>query len=206
MVELMPRSGATPACEARPKSRPAAIRADGADRDVGGGAAVIVEGHDRRAEVVGLDVARTPQPALLPHTEQKGDRRMIELLLRKLGCQGDKNAAACAVVAAESGLRAIDDSAAGKLRLRAGAQRHGVHVGHEHDPRLVVHRAAAGQIDDEVAGLRRHGNARVRVVEADRFRRHTAFLQHCCELAPDRGLLSGHASTARKRIRRSVAA
>ena len=37
-----------------------AIRADGADGDVGGGAAVVVEGHDRRAEITGLDVARTP--------------------------------------------------------------------------------------------------------------------------------------------------
>jgi hypothetical protein len=35
-----------------------AIRADGADRDIGGRAAVVVEGHDRRAEVSGLDVAR----------------------------------------------------------------------------------------------------------------------------------------------------
>jgi len=66
-------------------------------------------------------------------------------------------------------------------------------VGHEHDPRLVVHRAAAGQVDNEVAGLRRHGNAGVGVVEADRVRRHTAFLERRGKLAPDRGLLSGHA-------------
>ena len=118
---------------------------------------------------------------------------MVELLLRELGRQRNENAAAAAVVAAERGLRLVDDLAAGELRLRSGAQRHGVHVGHEHDPRLVVHRAAAGQIDNEVAGLGRHGNARVGVVEADRVRRHAAFLQRRGELAPDRRLLSGHA-------------
>ena len=86
----------------------------------------------------------------------------------------------------------IDDLAAGELRLRSGAQRHGVHVGHEHDPRLVVHPATARQIDDEVAGFGRHGNACVRVVEADGVRRHAAFFQRRGELAPDRCLLSGH--------------
>ena len=54
-------------------------------------------------------------------------------------------------------------------------------------------RAAAGQIDDEITGLGRHGNAGVGVVEADRGRRHAALLQRRAELAPDRGLLSGHA-------------
>ena len=63
---------------------------------------------------------------------------MIELLLRKLGRQRDENAAAGPVVAAERGLRLIDDLAARQLRLGSGAQRHGVHVGHEHHPRLVV--------------------------------------------------------------------
>jgi hypothetical protein len=48
---------------------------------------------------------------------------MIKLLLRKLGCQCDENAAAGAVVAAERGLRFIDDLAASKLGLRASAQR-----------------------------------------------------------------------------------
>src|SRR5262249_55607955 len=86
-----------------------AIRADGADGDVGGRAAVVVEGHDRRAEIAGLDLARTPQPALLAHAEQKRDRRMIEPLRRKLGRQRDENAAARAVVAAERSLRLIDD-------------------------------------------------------------------------------------------------
>ena len=76
---------------------------------------------------------------------------------------------------------------------RSGAQRHGVHVGHEHDPRLVVHRATAGQVYNEVAGFRWHGNAGVGVVEADRVIRHAAFSQRRGELAPDRRLLSGHA-------------
>src|SRR6185437_16912273 len=62
-----------------------AIRPHGADGDIGSRAAVVVEGHHRRAEVGRLDVARTPQPALLPHAEQKRDRRMIESLLYKLG-------------------------------------------------------------------------------------------------------------------------
>ena len=56
-----------------------------------------------------------------------------------------------------------------------------------------MHRAAAGQIDDEVAGLGRHGNAGVGVVEADRLTRHAAFPQRRAELAPDRRLLSGDA-------------
>src|SRR5262249_47795983 len=60
-----------------------AIRPDGADGDVGSGAAVVVEGHDRRAEIAGLDVARAPQPALLAYAEQKRDRWMIEPLRRK---------------------------------------------------------------------------------------------------------------------------
>ena len=118
---------------------------------------------------------------------------MIKLLLRKLGRQRDENAAAGAVVAAERGLRFIDDLPAHKLGLRTGAQRHRVHVGHEHDPRLVVHRATPRQIDNEVAGLRRHRNACVRVVQADRIRRHAALLQRRGKLAPNRGLLSGHA-------------
>jgi hypothetical protein len=118
---------------------------------------------------------------------------MIKLLLRKLGRQRHENAAAGAIVAAERSLRFIDDLPAGKLRLRPGAQRDGVHVGHEHHPRLVVHHAAPGQIDNEVAGFRRHGNACIRVVEADRVRRHAAFFQRRGELAPYRRLLSGHA-------------
>jgi hypothetical protein len=78
-------------------------------------------------------------------------------------------------------------------RSEAEACRPGVHVGHEHDPRLVVHHAAARQIDNEVAGFGRHRNACVRVVEADCVRRHAAFFQRSGELAPYRCLLSGHA-------------
>src|SRR5712675_1619710 len=40
--------------------RPAVAAGDGTDGNVGGRAAVVVEGHERRAEVSGLDVARTP--------------------------------------------------------------------------------------------------------------------------------------------------
>jgi hypothetical protein len=117
---------------------------------------------------------------------------MIQVLFRKLGRQRHENATAGAVVAAERGLRLIDDLAPRKLRLRSGTQRHGVHVGHEHDPWLVVHGASAGQIDNEVPGLRRHGNACVGVVKADRGRRHATFLQRRAEFASYRGLLSGH--------------
>ena len=100
----------------------------------------------------------------------------------------------------------VDDLAAGELRLCPGAQRHGVHVGHEHDPRLVVHRAAAGQIDDEVAGLGRHGNAGVGVVEADRLRRHAASFSAAASSRPIAASFPVTPSTARKRMRRSVAA
>ncbi len=56
-------------------------------------------------------MARAVKPALLAHAEQKRDWRMIELLFRKLGRQRDENATAGAVVAAERGLRLIDDLA-----------------------------------------------------------------------------------------------
>lgn len=71
-------------------------------------------------------------------------------------------------------------------------------MGHEHDARLVVQSAAAGQVDDEVAGLGRHRNAGIGVVEPDRFRRHAALLQRSRELTPDRGLLSGDALDGEK--------
>ena len=51
----------------------------------------------------------------------------------------------------------------------------------------------ARQIDDQVAGLGRHGNARVGVVEPDRISRHADFLQRRAELPPDRRLLAGDA-------------
>jgi hypothetical protein len=167
MVELMPRSGATPAWEARP--------------------------NISTCQFGGPDVARTIKPALLAHAEQKRDRRMIELLFCQFSRKRDEDAAAGAVVAAERGLRVIDDFAPRKLRLRTGTQRHRVHVGHEHDSRLVMHRAAAGQIDDEVAGLGRHRDAGIGVVEPDGGRRHAVLLQRRPEFASDRALLSGHA-------------
>jgi hypothetical protein len=61
MVELIPRSGAIASMRGAAENLDLpAICADGADDDVGGRAAVVVEGHDRRAEVTGLDVVRTP--------------------------------------------------------------------------------------------------------------------------------------------------
>jgi hypothetical protein len=79
-------------------------------------------------------------------------------------------------------------------------------VGHEHDARLVVQLALAGQVHDQVAGLGRHRDAVCCVIEVDRARRHAGVLQRAAMLAPDRGLLPVTPSTARKRIRRSVAA
>ena len=61
-----------------------------------------------------------------------------------------------------------------------------------------MHFAAAGQVDDEIAGLGRDRNARVGVVEADRARRHTHFFQRDREFAPDRGFLAGHALDGEK--------
>ena len=51
----------------------------------------------------------------------------------------------------------------------------------------------AGQVDDQVAGLGRHRDARVGVIEVDRARRHAGLLQRRGDLAPDRGLLAGDA-------------
>src|SRR5262249_42182747 len=80
------------------------VGADRADRDVRRRAAVVVEGHQRRAEFFGPDVTRAIEPALLAHAEQERDRRMIELLLLKFGRKRHQYAAAAAVVAAERGL------------------------------------------------------------------------------------------------------
>jgi hypothetical protein len=77
---------------------------------------------------------------------------------------------------------------------------------HEHQRRLIVHRAAAGQVHDEVAGLGRQRDARVGVVEIDRARRHADLFERGGDLAPDRGLAPVTPSTARKRIRRESAA
>src|SRR5262249_50723783 len=88
-----------------------AISADGADGDIGGGAAVVVERQHRRAQFLRLDVARAPQPALLAHAEQERDRRMVEFLLFEFSRERHENTAAAAVVAAERGLRLVDDLA-----------------------------------------------------------------------------------------------
>src|ERR1700694_3150712 len=118
---------------------------------------------------------------------------MIKLLLRQLGRECNENAAAAAVVAAERGLRLIDDLAAGKLRLRSGAQRHGVHVGHEHDPRLVVHRVGTG----------------IRVLASSRRIASAGTPLSCSTAATSRPIAASFPvtpSTARKRMRRSAAA
>ena len=84
------------------------------------------------------------------------------------------------------------------LRLGAGAERHRVHVRHEQQPVLVAERAAAGQIDDQVAGLGRQRNARVGIVEADRLCRHADFLERRHDLLADLLLAAGHAFDGEK--------
>ena len=118
---------------------------------------------------------------------------MIGLLPQELGGQRHQHGAAGAVVAAQSRLGRVDDLLALPLRLRPGAQRHGVHVRHEEQPVGRLERAAAGQVDDEVAGLGRQGNAGVGIVEADGARGHAGLLQRRDQLLADLCFPAGHA-------------
>ena len=77
-----------------------------------------------------------------------------------------------------------------RLRLGAGAERHGVEVRREQQPRPWP---GAGQIDDQVARLGRHGNALVGVVEADGGGRHADLLQRVADRGGDGRLLAGDA-------------
>ncbi len=170
-----------------------AIRPDGAHHDVGRQAPIVVESHDRLAERVAIDMTAAPQAAFLAYAEQQRDRRMVELLPEQLGRERREHAATGPVVAAERGLRRVDDLAALPLRPGAGAQRHRIHVRHEQQPRLIAERAGSRKIDDQVSGLGRHRYPLVRVIEPDRALRHAGRPQRRADLAPDQCLAAGDA-------------
>jgi GST-like protein len=77
--------------------------------------------------------------------------------------------------------------------LGPGAERHRVEMGHEQDGRAVRQRATARQLDDEVAGLRRHRDAGMGVVEGNDIGGH-ADLDECAgDILADGLFLAGDA-------------
>ena len=152
-VAEMPFSGATPACEALPVistsqfSWPTAptIRSAATWPST----LMHITAPPRSA---GFELARAVQAALLAHREEQRDRRMRQLVLEERLGEHDEHGAARAVVAAERRRAVRDDAVALAPRLGAGAERHGVEMGREQQPRS---RPRSGQVDDQVAGLGR---------------------------------------------------
>ena len=152
--------------------------------------AVDVDAHHGAAEIGGIELACAVQAALLADREEQRDRRMRQVVLQERLGEDDEDGAAGAVVAAERRRAVRDDAVALAPRLGAGAERHGVEMGREQQPRPGPR---SGQIDDQVAGFGRHGNALVRFVEADRGGRHAGRLERVGNGRRDGGLLSGDA-------------
>ena len=146
---------------------------------------------DRAAEIGRVQFARAMQAALLAHGEQQGDRRVRQLVLDAASRQATTSSAhAGAGIAAERGGAVGDDAVALAPRLGAGAERHGVEMGREQQPRSGPR---SGQVDDQIARLGRQRNALVGVVEADGRRRHADLLQRVADGGGDVGLVSGDA-------------
>ncbi len=183
----MPRSGATPACVAFPwistvqRSAPIAPIITSAAL-----AAVEVKTGDRAAEVGRVQVLRAEEAAFFSHGKKQCDRRVRQVLPNEFRRERDKNRTTGAVVAAERGgaFQFVDDALSGDLRLRARAQRHGIHVRHEQNG-LGVLLARAGQLHDEVADGRWFRNAGVGVVEGNGVGWHTDFFECGGEFVPD---------------------
>jgi hypothetical protein len=130
------------------------------------------------------------QPAFLAHREEERDRRMRQVVLEERLDQRHEQRAARPVVAAERGGAVAHDPVALAPGLGAGAERHGVEVGGEQEPRPGP---GAGQVDDQVAGLGRQGDARGHVVEADRGGRHAERDEIVADRLGDGLLLARHA-------------
>ncbi len=132
-----------------------ALGADGADTQLGGQSAVDVEAHDRVAQRVWIDVAGTPQAALLANGEQQRQRRVGQLMLQQGSRQRHQAGDPGTVVAAQCRRAFRDDALALAHRHRAGTQRHRIEVGGEEQPRTG---ASARQRHDQVTRLRRQGD------------------------------------------------
>jgi hypothetical protein len=87
---------------------------------------------------------------------------MIELLSTEFSRECHENSAAGAIVATECCLGRVDDLLALSLRLRPGAQGHGVHVRQKEEPICILECALARQIDNEIARFGRQRNAGAR--------------------------------------------
>ena len=107
---------------------------------------------------------------------------------QRLG-QAHQHAAAGAVVAAECGGAVRDDAAALHLRPGAPAQGNGVEMRREQQVRAL---GRAWQVDDQVARLRGHRNARVGIIEPNGAPRHAGLHQLVDHGLADGLLLTGH--------------
>ena len=142
-----------------------AVAARRADRDLLDGAAVEVEGQLRLAEVGGLGEPRPVEADLLLDCEEEGQRRMRQLAFQDFDRGGEHDRAAGAVISAEPrGRVAALHEAAGHHRLRADADGHRVHVGHE-EPSWACQ--GAGQLHDEISHVALERRLRVGRVERD---------------------------------------
>ena len=142
-----------------------AVGADRSDDDVVCATAIEVECNLGATEVGLVDEAGAPQTTFFADGEQKSERGMRQLLMRKFARQRCKDGTARPIVTAEGRLDTVDDLALDEFRLRAGAQRYRIHMRHEHQARRILQLAASGQIDDQVAGLGRQGDTLVSIVE-----------------------------------------
>ena len=167
------------------------IATGGADRDLLDRAAVEVEGQLRLAEISRLHEPGAVEADLFLDREQQRERRVRELRLQNLHRGGEHHRHARAVVAAEAGgwVGALDHLA-GDHRLRAAADGHRVHVGHQQPPRP---RQRAGQLHDQVAGVALHRRLGVRRVEGDRPGRAARVAEPLHDPLRDRLLVARHA-------------
>ena len=198
MVALMPRSGAVPACEARPDLRFPTLSADRASNNIGRFSSVVVEPHLHISEIFRTDMSGAPQAALFTHSEEQGQRWMVRRLAQQLGRKRREYRAPGAIIAPERGLGRVDDLPSLQLRFCARAQRYGIHVRQEQQPACVLEFASARQLDNEVARLGRQRNALVRIIEADRARRNAGLPQSRNQLLADLRFPSGNALNGEK--------
>src|SRR5262245_42347788 len=141
-----------------------AFGAGGADGDFPRMPPIDIEADCRVAKVRKLDKASAPQTAFFANRKQQRQRRMRELLCQQVCDQIYQARTSGTVVAAQCRGPIRNDAIAFPRRLGASTQGHRVEMRREQPARS---RHGSREIDEEIAGLRRQRNARVRVIEAD---------------------------------------